>query len=135
MNAKTLDIRDVADTAGLPPSTLRYYEELGLIRSSGKHGLRRQYDPNVLERLSFIALAQAAQFSLKDVSAMMPTPSVIKINRDTFVQKADEVESQIQELTELASLLRHIADCPHENQFDCPTFRSLLRSSRRPRRG
>lgn len=135
MNAKTLDIRDVADTAGLPPSTLRYYEELGLIRSSGKHGLRRQYDPNVLERLSFIALAQAAQFSLKDVSAMMPTPSVIKINRDTFVQKADEVESQIQELTELVSLLRHIADCPHENQFDCPTFRSLLRSSRRPRRG
>lgn len=135
MNAKTLDIRDVADTAGLPPSTLRYYEELGLIRSSGKHGLRRQYDPDVLERLSFIALAQAAQFSLKDVSAMMPTPSVIKINRDTFVQKADEVESQIQELTELVSLLRHIADCPHENQFDCPTFRSLLRSSRRPRRG
>ncbi|MCP4206590.1 MAG: helix-turn-helix domain-containing protein [Shimia sp.] len=135
MNAKTLDIRDVADTAGLPPSTLRYYEKLGLIRSSGKHGLRRQYDPDVLERLSFIALAQAAQFSLKDVSAMMPTPSVIKINRDTFVQKADEVESQIQELTELVSLLRHIADCPHENQFDCPTFRSLLRSSRRPRRG
>jgi len=135
MNAKTLDIRDVADTAGLPPSTLRYYEELGLIRSTGKHGLRRQYDPDVLERLSFIALAQAAQFSLKDVSAMMPTPSVIKINRDTFVQKADEVESQIQELTELVSLLRHIADCPHENQFDCPTFRSLLRSSRRPRRG
>ena len=135
MNAKTLDIRDVADTAGLPPSTLRYYEKLGLIRSSGKHGLRRQYDPDVLERLSFIALAQAAQFSLKDVSAMMPTPSVIKINRDTFVQKADEVESQIQELTELVSLLRHIAYCPHENQFDCPTFRSLLRSSRRPRRG
>lgn len=135
MNAKTLDIRDVADAAGLPPSTLRYYEELGLIRSTGKHGLRRQYDPDVLERLSFIALAQAAQFSLKDVSAMMPTPSVIKIDRDTFVQKADVVDRQIQELIELVSLLRHIADCPHENQFDCPTFRNLLRSSRRPQRG
>ncbi|MFY0661017.1 MAG: MerR family transcriptional regulator [Shimia sp.] len=125
----------MADAAGLPPSTLRYYEELGLIRSTGKHGLRRQYDPDVLERLSFIALAQAAQFSLKDVSAMMPTPSVIKIDRDTFVQKADVVDRQIQELIELVSLLRHIADCPHENQFDCPTFRNLLRSSRRPQRG
>ncbi len=134
MKAKILDIRDVADATGLPPSTLRYYEDLGLIRSTGKHGLRRQYDPDVLERLSFIALAQAAQFSLKDVAFMMPTPSAIKIDRDTFVQKADDVERHIAELCELVSLLRHIADCPHENQFECPTFRDLLRTSRRPRK-
>src|SRR5690242_5737449 len=37
-----LDIGDVARRAGLPVSTLRYYEEKGLIASVGRNGLRRQ---------------------------------------------------------------------------------------------
>lgn len=40
----SLDIADVTQRAGLPASTLRYYEEKGLIVSNGRRGLRRQYD-------------------------------------------------------------------------------------------
>ena len=56
LNAEKIDIGQVARASGLPASTLRFYEEKGLIKSSGRHGLRRLYDPGVLEQLSLIAL-------------------------------------------------------------------------------
>jgi DNA-binding transcriptional MerR regulator len=45
-----LDIAEVAQRSGVPPSTLRYYEEKGLIASTCRRGLPRQFDPGVLER-------------------------------------------------------------------------------------
>ena len=63
-----MDIAEVARRAGVPASTLRYYEELGLIRSSGRRGLRRQFDANELERLSLVALGQSAGFSLDEMA-------------------------------------------------------------------
>ena len=59
-----MDIAEVARRSGLPASTLRYYEERGLIASVGRQGLRRTFDPGVLELLSLISLGQAAGFSL-----------------------------------------------------------------------
>ena len=58
-----LDIADVVQRAGVPASTLRFYEEKGLIAASGRRGLRRQYDPAVLDRLALIALGRTAGFS------------------------------------------------------------------------
>ena len=60
-----MDIAQVARESGVPASTLRYYEEKGLIASTGRHGLRRTFGPQVLERLALIALGQAAGFSLE----------------------------------------------------------------------
>ncbi|MGB3146448.1 MAG: MerR family DNA-binding transcriptional regulator, partial [Paracoccaceae bacterium] len=42
---KILDIGELSEAARLPASALRYYEELGLIQSIGRHGLRRQFGP------------------------------------------------------------------------------------------
>ena len=39
-----LDIAEVARRTGVPASTLRYYEEKGLITSTGRRGLRRLFD-------------------------------------------------------------------------------------------
>ena len=47
-----MDIGEVAQRARLTASTLRFYEEKGLIRSVGRRGLRRQFKPDVLERLA-----------------------------------------------------------------------------------
>ena len=54
--AKTITIDEVAKHSGLPASTLRYYEEKGLIQSIGRRGIRRIFDLNVLQRLAFISL-------------------------------------------------------------------------------
>lgn len=49
---KEMDIGQVARWSGLPASTLRYYEEKGLIRSIGRNGLKRVFDASVVQRLS-----------------------------------------------------------------------------------
>jgi DNA-binding transcriptional MerR regulator len=51
-----LDIGEVVRRTGVPASTLRFYEEKGLLAASGRHGLRRQYDEGVLDRLALIAV-------------------------------------------------------------------------------
>ena len=56
--------------SGVPASTLRFYEEKGLIASTGRRGLRRLFEPGVLERLALIALGQAAGFSLDEIALM-----------------------------------------------------------------
>ena len=59
-----MDIAEVAKASGLPASTLRFYEEKGLIKSSGRSGLRRLFNANVIERLTLIALGRNTVFRL-----------------------------------------------------------------------
>jgi DNA-binding transcriptional MerR regulator len=74
-----MDIVEVAKRSGLPASALRYYEEKGLIASTGRQGLRRTFADSVLDQLSLIALGQAAGFSLGEIKGMFshdgPRPS------------------------------------------------------------
>jgi hypothetical protein len=67
---RDLDITEVARRSGLPASTLRFYHEKGLIASIGRRGLRRVFDPGVLERLALIAVGRAAGFSLDEIALM-----------------------------------------------------------------
>lgn len=55
--AKELDIGAVARLSG-SRLALRHYEKKGLIASTGRHGLRRQYAAGVLDQLRLIALAR-----------------------------------------------------------------------------
>ena len=57
---RNLDIAEVALRSRVAASALRFYEKKGLIASVGRRGLRRLFDPGVLERLAFIALGRSA---------------------------------------------------------------------------
>ncbi|MFF3347008.1 helix-turn-helix domain-containing protein [Streptomyces sp. NPDC002779] len=130
-----LDIAEVARRAGLPASTLRYYEEKGLIASTGRRGLRRQYDPGVLERLALIVLGRTAGFSLDEIARMFAPDGTPDIDRRMLAAKADELEARIRELTVLRDSLRHAAACPAPSHLECPTFRRLLRAAGTARTG
>ncbi|MET9760583.1 helix-turn-helix domain-containing protein [Streptomyces sp. NPDC006372] len=121
-----LDIAEVAQRAGVPASTLRFYEEKGLITSSGRRGLRRQYDPGVLERLALIALGRAAGFSLDEIGLMFTPEGEPRIDRRMLTDKAEELDRRIRELGALRDSLRHAAACPAPRHLECPTFRGLL---------
>jgi len=123
----TLDIGDVAARSGLPPSTLRYYEEKGLIRSVGRNGLRRLFDGAVLERLAFIALGRLAGFSLDEIAGMFSTEGRLQIDRAQLLDKADELDKAIKQLTAMRNGLRHAAECSAPSHMECPTFRRLIR--------
>jgi DNA-binding transcriptional MerR regulator len=122
-----LDIAEVAQQSGLPASTLRYYEERGLIESIGRRGLRRLFDEQILERLALISLAQAAGFTLDEIGTMFAPDGRPRIDRQVLTAKADELDRTILRLTAMRDGLRHGAACPAPSHMECPTFQRLLR--------
>jgi DNA-binding transcriptional MerR regulator len=124
---KLLDIAEVARSSGVPASTLRFYDESGLIRSVGRRGTRRLFDSGVLERLSLIALGRNAGFSLEEIGAMFGPDGRPRINRAQLAAKAGELDRTIRKLVALRSGLLHAAECPAPSHMECPTFRRMLR--------
>lgn len=121
-----MDIAEVARRSGVPASTLRYYEEKGLIRSVGRQGLRRLFDANVLERLALIALGRAAGLSLDEIAGMFAQDGKPAIDRQLLADKADELDKTIRKLTTMRDGLRHAATCSAPSHLECPKFRRLM---------
>ena len=123
---KLPDIADVAQRAGVPASTLRFYEERGLIASVGRRGLRRVFDAAVFERLALIALARASGFTLEEIALMFAPDGRPRIDRQMLAAKADELDRTIRKLSAMRNGLRHAAACRAPSHMECPTFRRLL---------
>jgi DNA-binding transcriptional MerR regulator len=126
---RDLDITEVAQRTGVPASTLRFYEEKGLISSIGRRGLRRLFDPGVLERLALIALGRAAGFSLEEIALMFAPDGRLRIDRQMLAAKATELDRTIRKLSAMRDSLRHAAACPAPSHMECPTFRRILRAA------
>ncbi len=126
---RDLDITEVAQQSGVPASTLRFYEEKGLIASVGRRGLRRLFDPGVLERLALIALGRAAGFSLDEIARMFAPDGRPRIDRQMLAAKAEELDRTIRQLSAMRDGLRHAAACPAPSHMECPTFRRMLRAT------
>jgi len=126
---RDLDITEVAQRSGVPASTLRFYEEKGLIGSVGRRGLRRLFDPAVLERLALIAVGRASGFSLEEIARMFAPDGRPRIDRQMLAAKADELDKTIRELTVMRDGLRHAAACRAPSHMECPTFRRILRAA------
>ena len=132
-----MDIADVVKRSGVPASTLRFYEEKGLVAASGRHGLRRQYDADVLERLALISLGRVAGFTLDEIGGMFAPSGKPRIDRRRLAAKAAEIDRSIARLTALRDGLQHAAVCPAHSHLECTTFRRLLAGATaqvRPRR-
>ncbi len=121
-----MDIGEVARRAGVPASTLRYYEERGLIVSNGRHGLRRMFHASVLQRLALIALGRSAGFTLDEIARMFAADGRPEIDRGLLAAKATELDGTIRKLLALRDGLRHAARCPAPSHLECPTFRKLM---------
>ena len=67
-----VSIREMSERCSIPASTLRYYEQLGLIaskrQSDGKH---RRYRESTFHRIKYITLAQRAGFSLDEIAEQL----------------------------------------------------------------
>jgi DNA-binding transcriptional MerR regulator len=137
---RALDIAEVARRSGVPASALRYYEEKGLIESIGRRGLRRLFEPGVLERLALVGTGRAAGFSLDEIAQMFGAgggrPA---IDRQMLAAKADELETRIRRLSALRDGLRHATACPAPSHLECRKFRRIVKVAaaqdrrRRPR--
>ena len=130
-----IDISDLAKRTGVRASTLRFYEQKGLIASTGRRGLKRLFSTTVLERLSLIALGRASGFSLDEIAGMLDgSKRTGDIDRAALRAKAVDLDRRIEQLTRLREGLAHAADCKIPLLMDCPHFLRLVKAAGHHRR-
>jgi DNA-binding transcriptional MerR regulator len=65
-----LTIGEIARRAGVAATTLRYYEQIGLVPAPARLGGQRRYDDSVLARLEVIGLCKSAGFALEEIQLL-----------------------------------------------------------------
>ncbi|AFZ01558.1 transcriptional regulator, MerR family [Calothrix sp. PCC 6303] len=94
----------VAKESGVPIKTIRYYEELGLLHSSGRtEGGFRLFTSDVLSRLHFIKRAQSLGLSLSEIKEFLQVHDQGKLPCDRIKARLQDkvavIEKQIREMT------------------------------------
>ncbi|EHR49778.1 redox-sensitive transcriptional activator SoxR [Saccharomonospora marina XMU15] len=114
--ADYLSIGQVAERSGVPHTTLRFYEERGLITSERSSGNQRRYPRAVLRRIAFIRAAQRVGLSLEQIGE-----ALADLPRDHAPTKADwarlsrnwraELDARIDALQRLRDQLTGCVGC------------------------
>lgn len=108
---QALPIGEVARQAGVRPSTLRYYESVGLLAPPGRvHGHRR-YDPSVFSRLSILRMAQHAGFSLAEMHLLVHGFSQEMPASERWQQLARQKLQEVDAHIAHAQQTKHILEC------------------------
>ena len=91
---RLLHIQEAAAEVGLTARSVRYYEEVGLLRPAGRsEGLYRLFDESDLERLRFIkGLRDDAGFSLAEIAQLLEDEAARERDRAAFRATADPAE-------------------------------------------
>jgi MerR family transcriptional regulator, copper efflux regulator len=106
-------IGSVAKESGISIKTIRYYEKLGLLKSSGRtEGGFRLFQIDVLNRLNFIKCAQSLGFSLSEIKFFLDVhdegDSPCEHIQDKLEYKISEIHKQIEELSLLELKLERL---------------------------
>ena len=119
-------IGEVAAQAGVPSSTIRYYEKKGLLPPPARVSGRRRYGPEVVIALAVIDLAKQAGFSLDEIKTLLygfsddtPPPERWKVLARA---KLPELDERIQRLTAMKLLLKEGLDCECLRLDDCALY-------------
>ena len=121
-----MDISQVAKQSGVPASTLRFYEKKCLIRSVGRHCIRRVFSEDILERLAWIALGRVAGFSLDEIAGILGSEKTLDVDRDLLLNKASELDETIQKLSAMRDGLQLAATYTAPSHLECPRFWRLM---------
>ena len=127
-----LTIGELARTAGVPASTVRYYERTGLLRrpprSQSNYRLYRDED---VYRVRFIKAAQATGFTLDDVAELLKPSSCSKV-QGRIAERLEEVSARMKDLRHVQRVLRAaLTTCrEHEPTARCGVIDTLSASAR-----
>lgn len=107
-----MPIGEVSRRSGVPASTLRYYEELGLLRPSERVGGRRRYDDSAVTRLEVIGLCKAAGFTLDEIRTLLADESPGRpAGRALGRSKLAAIDAQIATLTRARAIIEWGMQC------------------------
>lgn len=116
-------IGEVAKRAHITPSTLRYYEQIGLIAPPERVNGQRWYDEGIFEALNTIRFAQSVGFSLDEIRGFLRHPDEHRALSDRLrplIQyKLSEVQALIRHYESIRDALSRSLDCTCTNVKDC----------------
>ena len=114
-------IGEVAERAGLAPSAIRYYDELGLISPAARQGGRRLFEESSVNRLRAIGAAREAGFSLDEIRRLLDSQAARTVDWRVLVEeKIEEVRARIYRLQVIESMLELSLDCGCKAWDECP---------------
>jgi MerR family transcriptional regulator, redox-sensitive transcriptional activator SoxR len=132
-----LTIGAVAMQAGVRPSALRYYEQVGLVAPAWRASGQRRYDPSVLDRLALIAYAKHVGFTIAETKLLLAgfaadVPPSARW-RALATRKQQELDAIITRARQMKRLLNAVLACQCMGLDECG--RRIRAGSRRTTRG
>lgn len=123
-----LTIGDVARRTGVAQTTLRYYEQVGLLPPPERAGGQRRYQESILVRLEVIRLCKAAGFTLEEITVLMgeDTPGR-PAARALAEAKLTEIDAQMDSLARAREIIRWgmRCTCPSIDACTCGIHQAL----------
>ena len=127
-----MNISEVGKRAGLPPKTIRYYEDIGLITPRRDPNGYRVFSDADLHRLAFLRRARMLGFSIEEARQLLA------LYRDEHRASADvkalarqhlhRIDAQMSELAQMRATLAELIDaCAGDNRPDCPILKDLAK--------
>lgn len=118
-------ISQLAEKAGIPTTTVRYYERIGLVEPEDRsEGNYRLYSRASLEKLKFIKAAQAIGFTLGDTRALMAdesgSPPKCGAVQDLIEDRLTAIEERLNDLRHVRKVLKSaLEQCQQQKKSDC----------------
>jgi MerR family transcriptional regulator, redox-sensitive transcriptional activator SoxR len=122
--ASLLSIGEVARRAGVRTSTLRYYDEEGLVVPATRIGGRRRYGPTAVEQLATIRFCRTLGFTLEEIRTILASPrgKAQKARwRGLVDAKIAELDGVVARAGAMAQVLRTSRDCDCIDVSECAT--------------
>lgn len=114
-----LTIGEVARRAGVAATTLRYYEQIGLLPPPGRLGGQRRYDDAVLARLEVIRLCKSAGFALEEIQLLFADDAPGRpASRALAEAKLAEIDARMESLARARAVIEWGMRCT------CPSIDS-----------
>ncbi|HWF99648.1 MAG TPA: Cu(I)-responsive transcriptional regulator [Steroidobacteraceae bacterium] len=128
---EVMTIGQAAASSGVPPKTIRYYEELGLLKPAERLANRyRAYDDSNVQTLRFIRRARDLGFSLEEIDRLLALyrnrrRASEDVKRVALAHVA-ELDHKIAELTRIRDTLAELARrCHGDQRPECPILQDL----------
>ncbi len=125
-----MNIGEAATQAGLPAKTIRYYEDIGLVKPGRDANGYRAFIASDIHKLTFLARARALGFSIEDCRDLLAlwedTGRASADVRQIAEEHLARIESKIADLGTMRDTLRVLVrDCAGDDRPDCPILQTL----------
>ena len=125
-----MNIGRAAELTNLPAKTIRFYEEIELIKPQRASNGYRDYSDDDIHRLKFLQRARSLGFSIDECRVLFSLyEDEDRASADVkaiALTKIEAVDAKIRELQSLRDTLSHLAEtCNGDNRPDCPIIRDL----------